>query len=97
MFGTAYQDRQADNVITAKELGFNNFEVLQMTTKNAAEVVQLSGELNPWKEAPLGVVEVGAWGDVIIVDGNPLEDINAIKKDNVKLVVQGGTVHKNTL
>ncbi len=98
MFGKGFSDRWADNVIAAaKGLGYSNFEALQMTTTNAAEMLYMSGDMNPWRAAPMGVVEKGAWGDVILVDGNPLEDIEALKRDRIKMVVQGGKIHKNTL
>ena len=36
-------------------------------------------------------------GDVIIVDGNPLEEIQMISRDHVRVVIKDGTVYKNTL
>jgi imidazolonepropionase-like amidohydrolase len=98
MFGKGYSNRWADNVIAAVNgLGYSNFEALQMTTKHAAEMLYMAGEMNPWREAPMGVIEKGAWGDVILVDGNPLEDIEALKRERIKLVVQGGKIYKDSL
>ncbi len=68
-----------------------------MTTTNAADVLMLSGELNPYKEGALGVVKNGAYADVILVDGNPLKDIKALKRDRVKVVIKDGKIYKNTL
>jgi imidazolonepropionase-like amidohydrolase len=55
----------------------SNFEVLKQLTSTGGEVLALSGPRNP---APgrLGVVEVGAVADLLLVDGNPLEDISVI-------------------
>ncbi len=98
MFGDGYDDRQTDNVITTVTgLGFSNLEALKMTTSNAADVLMLSGELNPYKEGALGVVKNGADADVILVDGNPLKDIKALKRDRVKVVIKDGKIYKNTL
>jgi imidazolonepropionase-like amidohydrolase len=98
MFGDGYVKRQADNVITTVTgLGFTNLEALKMTTSNAADVLMLSGQMNPYKQGPLGVVKEGAYADIILLDGNPLEDITALKRDRVKLVVKDGKIYKNTL
>ena len=97
MFGDGFMERQADNVIvTVTGLGFSNLEALKMTTGNAAEVLNLSGEMNPYKEGALGVIQEGAYADIIIVEGNPLNEIMALKRDHVKVVMKNGVVHKNT-
>jgi imidazolonepropionase-like amidohydrolase len=46
----------------------------------------------------LGTLEVGKWADIIVVQGNPLEDIERLRdKNNVKLVLKQGSVLKNLL
>lgn len=98
MFGEGYDNRQADNVFTTVTgLGFINFEALKMTTSNAADIVMLSGDLTPYKEGAPGVIDNGAYADFIVVDGNPLEDIKALQRDRVRLVVKDGKIYKNTL
>jgi imidazolonepropionase-like amidohydrolase len=98
MFGDEFVKRQADNVITTVTgLGFSNIEALKMTTSNAAEVLMLSGEMNPYKDGALGVIQEGAYADMIMVDGNPLQDIKALKRDKVILVMKDGIIYKNTL
>jgi imidazolonepropionase-like amidohydrolase len=56
----------------------SNFEVLKQMTSTAGEMLMLSGPRNPYKAGKLGVVEKGAYADLILVDGNPLEDITVI-------------------
>ncbi|MCP4256783.1 MAG: amidohydrolase family protein [Planctomycetes bacterium] len=98
MFGDGYVERQADNVITTVTgLGFTNLEALKMTTSNAAEVLNMSGLMSPYREGALGVIQEGAYADIIIVDGDPLTDIKALKRDRVKLVMKDGKIYKNTL
>jgi imidazolonepropionase-like amidohydrolase len=98
MFGDGYVERQADNVITTVTgLDFSNLEALKMTTSNAAEVLALSGEMNPYKEGTLGVIEEGAYADLILVDGNPLEDITVLARNKVFFVMKDGEVYKNKL
>jgi len=97
MFGQDFDNRQADNVITTTRLGYSNLEALQFTTANAADVLMMSGQMNPYREGALGVIKEGAYADMIIVDGNPLEDISVLKRDKVLLVMKDGVIYKNAL
>lgn len=56
---------------------FGNFEALKAMTSNAGELMALSGQNNPYPER-LGVIEPGAYADILLVDGNPLDDITTI-------------------
>lgn len=56
---------------------FSPGEVLRMATITNAELLALSGPRNPYPGA-LGVVEEGAHADLILVDGNPLDDIQLL-------------------
>ena len=81
-----------------------------MTSVNG-EIVALSGDvLNPYFEGPLGVVEEGAYADLLLVDGNPLEDITVIggsekwfdapSRDGIetmRVIMKDGKIYKNTL
>ena len=96
MFGP-YVSSQADNIIKFCEVAQDPLLCLKTATSNAAEVLSWSGGMNPYKYGALGVVEEGAYADVIVVDGNPLEDINMIGRDHVKLVIKDGAIHKNAL
>src|SRR6202043_3036450 len=50
-------------------------EALKMATADNGELMALSGFINPYP-GKLGVVEIGALADLLLVDGNPLEDLN---------------------
>jgi imidazolonepropionase-like amidohydrolase len=73
-------------------------EVLTMATSANAELLALSGPRNPYPGV-LGRVEQGALADLLLVDGDPLADLDLIADPdrNVKVVVKDGVVHKNTL
>ena len=95
MFGAAAQHRQADNIITLVTLaGFSCAEALRMATCDAAKVLAWSGGMNPYRDGALGVVEVGAYADLILVDSNPLEDIKVLSRDHVCIVVKDGICYK---
>ena len=56
----------------------SNFEVLKQLTSVAGEMLALSGPRNPYKAGRQGVIEEGAYADLLLVAGNPLEDISVI-------------------
>ena len=98
MFGKGYQERQAANIIAMVTLGkFDNLTALKSATSSAAEVLSWCGGMNPYKDGTLGTIEKGGYADVILVDGNPLEDIKAIERGNVKVVIKDGKCFKYNL
>ncbi len=77
---------------------FTPFEVLKMATSDNASLLEMSGPRNPYKRK-LGVIEEGAFADLILVDGNPLENINLVSnpEKNFVLIMKNGEVIKNTI
>jgi imidazolonepropionase-like amidohydrolase len=55
--------------------------------------------MNPYKYGTLGTVEEGGYADLILVEGDPLEDIKIIEDyaNNFKVIMKDGKVWKNTL
>ena len=72
---------------------------MKMGTSNAAEVLSWSGGMNPFKYGDLGVIQPGAYAELIVIDGNPLENIEILNeyKDRFKLIMKDGDVWKNSL
>ena len=73
-------------------------EALAMATATNAELLALSGKRNPYP-GKLGVVEQGALADLLLVDGNPLDEIGLIADPakNFKVIMKDGVIYKNTL
>lgn len=73
-------------------------EALVMATSTNAELLALSGKRNPYP-GKLGVVEEGALADLLLVEGNPLENIDLVADpaNNFKIIMKDGVIHKNTL
>ncbi len=73
-------------------------ETLAMATGTNAELLALSGKRNPYP-GKLGVVEQGALADLILVDGNPLENINLIADSakNFLVIMKDGKIYKDAL
>lgn len=100
MFGPAYTGSQATNITSLVDLmDWKPVDALRTATSNAGIVLSWSGEMNPYKEGKIGTIEGGAYADLIIVAGNPLDDIKLIEdyQTNFKLIMKDGVVHKNTL
>jgi len=90
-----------DNVIapvTIPYAGYTSFDCMKMSTGNAGKVLAMSGPARDYyKEAKLGVIEEGAWADILIFDQNPVENIEVLKNfDSLKLIMKDGVVYKNT-
>src|SRR5262244_3471911 len=71
-------------------------EALAMATGTNAELLALSGKRGPYP-GRLGVVEQGALADLLLVDGNPLENISLIADPakNFKVIMKDARVYKN--
>ncbi len=105
---TARKHRDHEKWIFADSFG--NFEALKAMTSTAGELAALTGKNNPYPHK-LGVIEEGAYADILLVDGNPLEDITVIGGnpkwfgaedrdkgiETIRLIMKDGKVYKNTL
>jgi len=107
-YGTDYvggwQDQATRDEIQGKEfLTLTQFmepvAALRMATSNAGELAAMTGPNNPWQDGPLGIIEQGAYADILIVDGNPLENIEVLADpdNNLKVIMKDGKIYKNTL
>ena len=78
---------------------YSNLDALRMLTSGNAELFRLAGERDPYRQAAFGVVAEGAWADVLLVDGNPLEDLNLLADPgkNLSVIVKNGEIVKNSL
>ena len=68
--------------------------LLQATSKTA-ELLALSGKLNPYTEGPLGVITEGAYADLLLVEGNPIEDATVLVgyEKNIELVMKNSVIY----
>jgi imidazolonepropionase-like amidohydrolase len=77
---------------------YSNAEILTMATATNAELLALSGPRNPYP-GKLGVVEENALADLLLLDGNPIENIRLIEDPakNLLIIMKDGRIYKNTL
>ena len=89
---------QSNEFLTLAEV-FEPIEVLRMATSNVAALLDLSGELHPYREGTLGVIEDGAYADIILVEGDPTRDVTILSdyENKIDLIMKDGKIYKNTL
>ena len=69
-----------------------------MATSTNAELLALSGLRSPYN-GKMGVVQEGALADLLLVDGNPVENIKLVENPatNFFVIMKDGKVYKNLL
>jgi imidazolonepropionase-like amidohydrolase len=91
---------------------FDNHTALVAMTSVGGEIAAMTGDfMNPYPEGKLGVIEEGAYADILLVDGNPLKDLSLIgahpkwfdaptppdSPEGIVLIMKDGVIYKNTL
>ncbi len=89
LLGQLQPDQSREFLLRAEALSPR--EILHSATVVGAELLGRAGEL--------GVVAPGALADLLVVDGNPLEDLGLFQDQGAHLsvIMQGGRLHKNRL
>lgn len=77
---------------------FTPAEVLKMATADNAELLALSGPRSPYA-GRVGVVQEGALADLLLVDGDPIENIRLIEDPtrNFVMIMKDGKVYKQAI
>jgi len=77
-------------IVLLVENGFTPMDAIRAGTQSAAAVLGLQNDL--------GTIEKGKLADLIVIDGDPLNDISLLARpENIRLVMQGGRVCKGEL
>ena len=77
---------------------YDNAEILTMATSVNAELLAMSEPRNPY-QGKLGVIEEGALADLLVIDGNPIDDLELVAKPdkNFMIIMKDGKIYKDTL
>jgi len=97
LFSRALAQRQGA-ILDSLGRWYTPAEALVMATGTNAELLALSGLRNPYP-GKLGVVEQGALADLLLVDGNPLENLGLVADPakNFLVIMKDGAIYKNSL
>jgi imidazolonepropionase-like amidohydrolase len=70
-----------------------------MATSNVAALLELSGELHPYRAGPLGVIIEGAYADLILVEGDPTKDVTILAdyENKIDFIMKDGVIYKDSL
>ncbi|GAO45675.1 metal-dependent hydrolase family protein [Flavihumibacter petaseus] len=85
-------------ILTTLTQWFTPYEILKMATSTNGELMALCGPRNPYPRK-LGVLQPGAYADMILVEGNPLQDIKLVAdpEKNFSVIIKNGVIVKNSL
>jgi imidazolonepropionase-like amidohydrolase len=102
------RQRRHEIWLFAERLG--NYAMLKAATSTAGELLALTGPITSYHDGKIGVIETGAYADILLVDGNPLEDISVIggselwlkapeptEVKTIRVIMKNGEIYKNTL
>lgn len=97
LFSKALADRQG-TMLADLTRWYTAAEALTMATSTNAELLGLSGPRNPYP-GKLGVVQEGALADLLLVDGNPINNIRLVEDPakNFLVIMKNGKIYKNLL
>lgn len=82
--GTLHATSYYEEIGYMKAAGLSNLEILKASTINGAKVLG--------KEDEFGSIEINKMADLLVLNSNPLEDIDALK--DMQYVIKGGFVHE---
>lgn len=97
LFSQALAERQGQGLVDLTRW-YTPAEALIMATSTNGELFAMTGLRNPYP-GKIGVVEEGAYADLLLVEGNPLEDIKIVADPakNFLVIMKDGKIYKDTL
>jgi imidazolonepropionase-like amidohydrolase len=98
MLGTGDLGENQNALLVSMQRWYSPGEVLQIATGNNGALMSLAGPRYPLP-APLGVITQGAIADLLLVEGDPTQDLALIAnpEQNFRLIIKQGVIYKNTL
>ncbi len=98
MFTAPYSARIKEDLTCNVGAGFTPAQALKHYTGNAGIVLTWSGPKNPYPSYKLGTIAAGAYADVLLWQGNPLENIDLIlDEDKLDLIMKDGVIYKDAM
>jgi imidazolonepropionase-like amidohydrolase len=88
-------NKEQNDLILLLKPWFTPAEILKLVTYDNAQLLALSGPRSPYA-GKLGIIEQGALADLLLVDGNPLEQIDLLGHEgsHFTLIMKGGLLYK---
>jgi imidazolonepropionase-like amidohydrolase len=88
-------NKEQNNLILELKQWFTSAEILKLITYDNARLLALSGPRSPY-QGELGIVKEGALADLLLVNGNPLTNIDLIGDPvkNFTVIMKNGVIYK---
>lgn len=83
---TPYGKYAITEMYALNKAGMTNMEVLKAATKNGAEMLKI--------DDITGTLEAGKFADLLVIDGNPLDDMKAVATDKMDVIMKEGAFVK---
>jgi imidazolonepropionase-like amidohydrolase len=98
MFGVPFVERIKEDITCNVDAGYTPAQALKHWTGNAGKVLKWSGPKDPYPTYELGTIKAGAYADLLLWNGNPLDDIKLILDESkLNFIMKDGLVYKNTV
>ena len=104
LFGTdmmvTYPDYEPRQGLDFKEYKkrFGSYKGLVAATGNINDLIKLTTYQNPYPDGEIGVLKAGAYADLLLVDGNPVEDLDLLyDTNNLLFIMKDGKIYKNII
>ena len=96
--GTLDVHKTQSEELQAIETVFDSLTALKMVTSNCGRLFEMSTYKHPYQEGKLGQITEGAYADLLIIEGNPLNGVECVTNpETQKLIMKDGVVYKNAL
>ena len=97
LFSSTITERQG-LMLTHLTRWYDNGDILKMATSANGELLAMSGPRNPY-QGKLGIIEENALADLLVVDGDPIDDIELIARpdENFLIIMKDGKIYKDAL
>lgn len=81
---TPYGKYTITEMYALNKAGLTEMETIVAATKNGAEMLKI--------DQITGTIEAGKFADLLVIDGNPLEDIRHLSKENMFMIMKEGSL-----
>jgi imidazolonepropionase-like amidohydrolase len=99
MFTPAFGPRMKEDITCRTNMvGYPAPHALKMSTGNAGIVLKWSDVLDPYPTYDIGTIRPNAYADILLWDGNPLDDIDLILDESkLHLIMKDGVIYKDIM
>ncbi|MFK8041833.1 amidohydrolase family protein [Congregibacter sp.] len=99
MFTPTFGPRMKEDITCRTSMvGYPAAQALKMSTGNAGIVLKWSDVLDPYPTYELGTIRPNAYADILLWDGNPLDNIDLILDESkLSLIMKDGVIYKDIM